>query len=92
MSWNEDLSQYHTEVGNEFQYFSQSLDPSSESFLRLIATREVNPETSERFFTVAFVDSKGGMWGSMNKETMAHIGRCLIQLAEEQGRFAHGVR
>lgn len=91
MSWNEDLSEYRTEEGREFQYFSQPLS-NSESFIHLTATREVNPETGERLFAVALLDDKGGMWGSMNKETMAHIGRCLIQLAEEQGRFAHGVR
>ena len=92
MSWNQDLSRYCTEVGSEFQYFSQGLDSSADPSLGLIATREVNPETGKRFFTIALINGENGMWGSMNKEAMAHLGRCLIELAEERGRFAHGIQ
>ena len=92
MSWNKDLSEYDPEEGNEFQYFSQLLTSDVVPMPCLTATREVNLETGERIFTLALVSGDSKAWSPMNKETMAYIGRRLVQLAEEQGRFAHGVQ
>lgn len=93
MSRAEVASSHHHYEGGEFQSFAQPLNAGASGQLpTFTATREVNPETGGRFFTVS-LEADGAMaLTTTNKETMAYIGRCLIELAEEKGRFAHGVR